>query len=84
MKRISGYVNGGVKLRLLLTRGGCAGGVRAGVGCRAMVSQSRITVTAMGGRQGQGGPKLWVRTGRRAERSRARDEPATHCRKQTN
>lgn len=70
--------SGSVKWRLLLTRGACAGGVRTGIRRRAMVSQGRITVTSMRGRQGQGASKLGVRTGRGAQGSRTRDEPATH------
>lgn len=52
--------------------------VWTGVGGRAVVPQGGVAFTAVGWREGDGTPKLAVRTGRRAERTWAWNKPATY------
>lgn len=51
--------------------------VGAGVGRGAVVSQGGVALTAVGRGEGDGTPKLTVRTGGRAERAGGRNEPTT-------
>lgn len=53
-------------------------GVRAGVGGRAVVPQCGVALAAVGWREGDGAPKLTVRTRRRAEGACAWNKPATY------
>lgn len=54
-------------------------GVGAGVGGRAVVPQGGVALAAVGRREGDGTPKLAVRTGRGAERAGAGNKPTTYC-----
>lgn len=53
-------------------------GIGAAVGGRAVVPQGGVALTAVGWREGDGTPKLAVRTHRRAERACAWNIPTTY------
>lgn len=66
-----------------LTGGAGAMGVRTGVGRRAVAPQACVAFTAVGLGQGDGTPNLTVGTGRGAEGTSARNEPAPYWNKGT-